>query len=74
MKTLPQYITPPDTRCPECGEPCEIVGLDNSFDYGGTHCTFGRAGTHYPSGWGWPVSDCCEADIEDALEDDRCEA
>jgi len=51
--------------CPECGEPCEIIPLDNAFDYAGTHCTYGRSGTHYPSDYGTPVSDCCEAPMED---------
>ncbi len=60
----PEYITPPGTRCPDCGEPCRVVPLRNEFDYAGTHCTYGRPGTHYPAGWGSPVSDCCEADID----------
>ena len=54
--------------CPDCGEKCNVIALDNSFDYAGTHCTHGRSGTHYPDGYGDPVSDCCEAYIED-MED-----
>jgi hypothetical protein len=64
-KTIPEYHTPSDTHCPECGEPCQIVPLRNEFDYGGTHCTYGLPGTHYSDNWGEPVSDCCEALIED---------
>lgn len=62
----PMYITPDGAVCPACGEPCAIVPLLNDFDYSGTHCTGGRSGTHYPDGWGSPVSDCCEASMEDA--------
>ena len=53
-----------DEICPDCGEPCEVKPLDNSFDYAGTHCTYGRSGTHYPEDYGSPVSDCCEAPME----------
>jgi hypothetical protein len=53
-----------ETICPGCGDPCEVVRLDNSFDYAGTHCTGGTGGTHYPDGYGDPVSDCCEEFIE----------
>lgn len=67
MKKLPEYETPPGTTCPDCGEPCLIVPLQNEFDYAGTHCNNGKAGTHYPMDWGSPVSDCCEADIGDCL-------
>jgi len=57
-----------DTICPECQEPCKVIPLDNSFDYSGTHCTGGKSGTHYPSGYGDPVSDCCEVDIIEYIE------
>lgn len=66
MKTLPSYITPIDFKCPACGNPCTIIALDNAFDYSGTHCTYGQAGTHYPSGYGSPVTDCCEVSVPDA--------
>ena len=59
------YITPDGFLCPECNELCTIVPLDNSFDYPGTHCNNGKSGTHYPSDYGTPVSDCCEAEIFD---------
>lgn len=55
--------------CPDCGCECEVVPLDNSFDYAGTHCTNGRSGTHYPPGYGSPVSACCEAFIENYEEE-----
>ena len=50
--------------CSECGLPCEVIPLDNSFDYSGTHCTHGNGGTHYPPDYGTPVSDCCEQLID----------
>ncbi len=59
-----------DTICPKCGEECTIIALDNAFDYSGTHCTGGRSGTHYPSDYGTPVSDCCEAPMECDIEED----
>lgn len=64
MRKLPKYGTPEGTTCPECGEFCVIVPLQNEFSYSGTHCTHGRVGVEYPAGWGSPVSDCCEADME----------
>lgn len=66
MATKPTYQTPPNWACPYCEETGEIVALDNSFNYAGTHCTFGRSGTHYPAGWGSPVCSSCEAIIESA--------
>ena len=67
---LPNYHTPEGTTCPECGEECAIIALDNSFDYAGTHCTFGLAGVHYPAGFGSPVSSCCEADMDGEQEEE----
>lgn len=64
-RTVPQYDTPADCFCTQCGERCNIIALENEFDYGGTHCTNGQSGTHYPPGWGDPVSDCCEEDTTD---------
>ncbi len=58
MKKLPIYKTPPDFLCPACGEPCTIIAWDNSFNY--------QDGIHYPAGYGEPVTDCCEAFVEDA--------
>jgi hypothetical protein len=64
---IPVYETPENFTCPGCGETnCKIVPNLNEFDYAGTHCTHGRGGTHYPSDWGYPVTDCCGADAEDA--------
>lgn len=51
--------------CPECGGKCTVVPLLNDFDYSGTHCTHGRSGTHYPDDYGSPVSDCCDAYIDE---------
>lgn len=68
----PSYYTPEGTVCPDCGEPCRIVALDNSFSYSGTHCTHGLGGVHYPAGWGSPVSSCCEADMQcDVVDEAR---
>ena len=64
MPKPPTYDAPPGTRCPSCGCFCRVVPLRNEFDYAGTHCTYGQPGIHYPAGWGSPVSDCCEADID----------
>ena len=55
--------------CPDCGEECNVIPLDNSFDYAGTHCTGGLPGTHKPDGFGSPVSDCCEAYLEDCEDE-----
>jgi len=65
---LPKYETPEGAKCPACGEPCKIIPLENSFDYAGTHCTYGQSGTHYPSDYGDPVSDCCEEPMGDFVE------
>ncbi len=65
MKETPVYTTPQGFKCPECGDECEIIPLLNDFGYAGTHCTGGRAGCHYPSNWGQPVTSCCCAPIDD---------
>ena len=44
--------------CSDCGEECKLV--EESFDYGGTHCNHGIGGTHYT---GHYVSDCCLAEL-----------
>lgn len=66
MKKLSNYITPQNFLCPACNQPCTIIALDNAFDYSGTHCTAGKSGIHYPSSYGSPVTDCCEADVPNA--------
>ncbi len=63
MKEIPNYTTPQDFRCPECGELAKIVPLRNEFDYAGTHCTHGFPGTCFPENWGDPVSECCNTFI-----------
>ena len=68
MPRIPTYTTPANFRCPECGQECKIIANENEFSYPGTHCTHGRGGTEYPSDWGNPISDCCEAEIEDISE------
>ena len=50
----------PKFKCSACGEPCEIV--EETFDYSGTHCTNGKAGTHHTGVW---VSDCCSGNYEE---------
>ena len=45
--------------CDSCYEPCKVVTYDNSFDYSGTHCTGGQAGTHHQYD---ELSSCCESD------------
>jgi len=70
MKRLPTWVTPPDFKCPACHQPCKIIAIDTSFSYSGTHCTHGQAGIHYPSDYGNPVTDCCEADVPEAELDE----
>lgn len=60
------YQTPEGTICRCCRIPCNVVPLDNSFDYAGTHCTGGVGGVHYPAGYGSPASDCCGDDCLNA--------
>lgn len=43
-------------ECEECGEKCEAV--EEVFDYSGTHCTGGEAGTHRTGNY---YSSCCDA-------------
>ena len=52
-----------DFICDDCGEECELT--EETFDYAGTHCTFGRPGTHHT---GHYVSACCHAEYH---EDDE---
>jgi len=49
-----------DWYCEECQQKCEII--EESFDYAGTHCTYGKSGTHYT---GHFVSKCCNAPLVD---------
>ena len=60
-----KYETPDGWVCPHCGEQAEIVPLDNSFSYAGTHCSHGMDGIHYPADYGEPVCSECESFIED---------
>ena len=54
----------PDVICADCNEVCKLV--EETFDYAGTHCTYGKSGTHHT---GVYVSDCCGADwYEDTVE------
>ena len=52
-----------DYTCPDCGKPCQVIAIDDSFDYSGTHVTGGFPGTHNLEIY--YGSDCCEAGIED---------
>lgn len=45
--------------CGECGEVCEVYAEVISWDYAGTHCNFGKSGTHY-AGTEY-ASKCCDA-------------
>lgn len=49
-------------RCTECGKECNAI--EETFDYSGTHCTFGMSGTHHT---GHYVSDCCSAEVRRTL-------
>ena len=48
-------------KCCDCGEICSVI--EETFDYAGTHCTFGRSGTHRT---GHYVSACCFSEFEEA--------
>lgn len=56
-------------KCTDCGEECKAV--EETFDYAGTHCTYGVAGTHHT---GHYVSDCCGAEVEWVLDDEESES
>ena len=49
----------PDFKCDECGDLCDLE--EETFDYGGTHCTNGNGGTHRT---GIYSSKCCESSYE----------
>lgn len=51
--------------CPECGESIVPIGDDGAFDYAGTHCNYGKAGTHIPHraiATCPKCDECCEGD------------
>ena len=50
--------------CSDCMDPCEQV--EETFDYAGTHCTHGRAGTKHT---GHFVSKCCGAELVDDINE-----
>lgn len=52
-----------DIYCCDCKEICKPI--KESFNYSGTHCTYGLSGTHYTGRY---VSDCCGADICELTE------
>ena len=58
IRSYEELMDDQDFYCSECGELCEIYA--ESFDYSGTHCTFGKSGTHYT---GVTLSKCCDADV-----------
>lgn len=43
--------------CDDCGEKCELI--EETIDYAGTHCTFGKSGTYHTGNY---VSACCLAE------------
>jgi len=49
-------------KCMDCGDNCPLV--EETFDYSGTHCNYGKSGTHHT---GVYVSACCLADYEEIL-------
>ena len=59
MKTRHIKQVSGDYRCSDYGDLCTIS--EETFDYQGTHCTFGKSGTHHT---GHYTSDCCDAEIE----------
>jgi len=57
----PDTFTEPDWVCDECGQPCSTVEV--VFSYSGTHCTYGKSGTHHT---GQYESECCGSDFHEA--------
>lgn len=49
MKTIEKQIL-----CKVCGNECEMI--EESFDYNGSHCNYGRKGTHHT---GHYITSCC---------------
>ena len=47
----------------------DIYREDLSFSYSGTHCTYGKDGTHHE--WGDLKSKCCDEDVVDYNEDEE---
>ncbi len=68
MRTSRPVYCDDDAVCPECGKSCGIKTTRDEIAYSGTHCTYGRPGVH--CGPWYAVSDCCEAEIEDAREEE----
>ena len=54
--------------CVDCGKPCGLY--EETFDYSGTHCTGGIAGTHHT---GHYLSDCCGDGYKEYVECDEDE-
>ena len=52
-------------RCDDCGEECQVS--EETFEYSGTHCNNGQAGTHHT---GHYTSDCCDAEYVEADDND----
>ena len=48
--------------CDDCKEECGVV--EETFDYSGTHCTYGKGGTHHTGNY---VSDCCLSEFSEGL-------
>ncbi len=46
--------------CDQCGDECKLI--EEVFDYAGTHCSHGKAGTHHTGNY---YSDCCNAEVSD---------
>ena len=57
MKT--EYLLKDEIICSECG--CKCIPVEETWEYQGTHCNYGRKGTHHS---GHYVSDCCGAEIK----------
>ena len=57
------------TICDDCNQPCEIIMIDDSFDYAGTHCTGGMPGRHHVPPYAG--SECCEAEFTEVEEEEE---
>ncbi len=55
-----------EIKCPHCHKLIEPVYEDLSFDYAGTHCTYGQSGTYHDGYWYCPK---CDEELDYEPED-----
>lgn len=52
--------------CEGCFQRCDIIHGSVEIDYAGTHCTYGRSGTHIDYD---EASDCCQEEVREIDSD-----